>query len=166
MEIQQLRNTDLSDQLFVWCWTGNCFEYECGTKSIKTVRVTSIYELAKRVWLEGWIPFGEVTWIRKKQRSTFKGDFSEIKKELVPAMEHILRLKYEGKRVPDEAFIEIGEIPEDYLMPNDDKIKDLTLSQEKEVLDVIDGTVVGTKKIKVDPEWIKQKMEDERKAHG
>lgn len=158
-----MRHTDLTDQVFVWCWTGKCFEYEEGLKSIKTSQVTSLYELAKKVWLEDWTPCGEIVWINKQKNTTFKGEIEEIQSELILAMENILRLKYEGKRVPDEAFIELGKIPEDYLMPNDDKIQDLTLSKEKEVLDIQGGMVLGTKKITVDPEWIKQKMADERK---
>jgi hypothetical protein len=127
MNITSVRHTDLTDQVFVWCWTGKITEYETGEKGLKTLRAKSLYELAKGVWLEDWIPFGEVIWMG---RQPYRGDIEPIKPQLILALENVLRVRFKGQRVPDEPFIEFKEIPDDYLMPQDCEglipVKDIT----------------------------------------
>jgi len=158
MNITSLRHTDLPDQVLVWCWNGHITEYETGEKGLKTVRSKSLYELAEGVWLNNWIPFGEIIWLGKQQR--YRGDIEGIKPQLKLALERILRGKPKGRQVPNEPFIEFKEIPEDYLMPKD--CEGLIPVKKIEVLDIEDGIILGSKEMIIDDNWIKSKMELER----
>ena len=85
-------------------WTRKLYEYEDGTKQIRTAQVIELKEAALHYWRDGWVPT------------------KPIEEDLLRLFENELRnhggLKREGYNFSDSSFLEMpAEIPAEYALP-------------------------------------------------
>jgi hypothetical protein len=92
--------------LNIWMWTGDLNEYTDGSKQVVTSKVGVVRDIAKRYWLDDWIPVEEVT--------------DELLRKMEVALQTVDGGFVNGERVPDGQFLEKKIIPSDYLLPTDD----------------------------------------------
>lgn len=154
---------DLSDSIKIECWTGKITNYG-DYKVMRTVGCSNMYELASKVFEDGWIPFGEIVWItgRGKAKNVFKGNLSQVKDDLERACENELRKNYKTKPLPNDRFIEFKELPQDLLQANDERLKGIEASNVIEVPEILDGVVIGYNKVTIDKSWSEAKKEEYR----